>query len=216
MGQGYQIAIETSAARGSVALGRAGEVLFEEEFELGRRPSEVLMVPLQNALNQLDGEAVELLLSGTGPGSYNGARVGIAAGQGIAIVHQCPVVGLPSPEALALARAGEPCLVLGDARRGVFFTLEIREGKLSGDPDLLDHGKFSARAEEALESGMALVSLEDPARLHLPGLEISQEVPSAGLLLDAWSQRSEEERRELRGRAPEPAYLRPPHITQPK
>ena len=47
MAAGYQIAIETSASRGSVALGRETEMLFEEEFELGRRPSEVLMEPLQ-------------------------------------------------------------------------------------------------------------------------------------------------------------------------
>ena len=216
MAAGYQIAIETSAAHGSVALGRETEMLFEEEFELGRRPSEVLMEPLQKALEQVDGESVGLILIGTGPGSYNGARVGIAAGQGIAIVHQCPVVGLPSPEALAIVRAGSPCLVLGDARRGTFFTLKICGGKLSGEPELMEHSKFKQEAEAASESGWLLVSLEDPARLELPGLAISQEVPSAGLLLEAWDHRSEDEKKELRGIAPEPAYLRPPHITQPK
>ena len=216
MGQDYQIAIETSATRGSVALGRGLEVLLEEEFELGRRPSEILMEPLQKALEILEGEEVELILIGRGPGSYNGARVGIAAGQGIAIVHQCPVVGLPSLEALPMVRRAEPCLALGDARRGAFFTVEIREGKLSGEPDLLDHAKFKCRAEAAAEAGLVLVSMEDPARLRLPGLEISLGVPSAGLLLEAWSHRSDGEKEELKGIPPEPAYLRPPHITQPK
>ena len=216
MGEGYQIAIETSAPRGSVAVGWGEGAIFSAEFELDRRPSELLLEPLQEALGLAGKGLIELVLIGTGPGSYNGARVGIAAGQGVAIVHQCPAVGISSPEALADVRAGGPCLVLGDARRGTFFTLELREGKLAGNPCLSDHVGFSQRVDAARDSGWTLVSLEDPARLDLPGHDVRLGVPSAELLLQAWRVRSEEERRELRKAPPEPFYLRPPHITRPK
>jgi tRNA A37 threonylcarbamoyladenosine modification protein TsaB len=105
---------------------------------------------------------------------------------------------------------------LGDARRGTFFTLELREGKLAGNPCLLDHLEFRQRVDAARESGWTLLSLEDPARLELPGHDVRLGVPSAELLLQVWRMRSEEERRELLEIPPEPFYLRPPHITRPK
>ena len=168
MGAGYRIAIETSVSHGSVALCIKGEIIFSSEFEAGRRPSELLPRILQEALGHVGSGSVELVLIGTGPGSYNGARVGIASGQGIAIVHQCPVVGISSLEGLAAVRSGVPCLALGDARRGTFFTLELKEGKLAGSPSLLEHPEFQRRAGEAGGRDWTLVSLEEPQRLDLP------------------------------------------------
>ncbi|MCH2062522.1 MAG: tRNA (adenosine(37)-N6)-threonylcarbamoyltransferase complex dimerization subunit type 1 TsaB [Roseibacillus sp.] len=216
MEEACQIAIETSAPFGSVAAGRGGDIIFSAGFEAGRRPSELLLEPLQEALDHVGEGLVDLVLIGTGPGSYNGSRVGIAAGQGIAIVHRCPVVGISSLEALAEVRAGGPCLALGDARRETFFTLELCDGKAAGDPCLSDHLEFRKRVDAAADCGWTLVSLEEPGRLDLPGRDVRRGTPSAGLLLEAWRMRSEEERQELLGVVPEPFYLRPPHITESK
>ena len=216
MGAGYRIAIETSVSHGSVALCIKGEIIFSSEFEAGRRPSELLPRILQEALGHVGSGSVELVLIGTGPGSYNGARVGIASGQGIAIVHRCPVVGISSLEGLAAVRSGVPCLALGDARRGTFFTLELKEGKLAGSPSLLEHPEFQRRAGEAGGRDWTLVSLEEPQRLDLPDHDVLVEVPSAALLLEAWQERSPEEQQKLLEIPPEPFYLRAPHITQPK
>ncbi len=216
MGEGYRIAIETSVSHGSVALCLKEEIIFNRKFEAGRRPSELLPRILREALGHVGSGSVELVLIGTGPGSYNGARVGIAAGQGIAIVHQCPVVGISSLEGLAVVRSGVPCLALGDARRGTFFTLELMEGKLAGSPSLLEHLEFRQRAGVAAGRDWTLVSLEGPERLDLPGHEVLVEVPSAALLFQAWEERSLEEQQKLREIPPEPFYLRAPHITQPR
>ena len=216
MQEACQIAIETSAPRGSVAAGRGRNTVFSAEFEAGRRPSEQIIGPLQQALTHTGDDMLELVIIGTGPGSYNGSRVGIAAGQGLGLVHQCPVVGISSLEALPEVRGGGPCLALGDARRGTFFTLELRDGKVAGDPCLSDHMAFTRRVEAALDGRWTLVSLEEPGRLDLPGRDVRWESPSADLLLEAWRLRSEEERHALLGIAPEPFYLRPPHITEPK
>ena len=80
----------------------------------------------------------------------------------------------------------------------------------------MDHEKFKSRVRDSVESGRVLVTLEDPARLQLPDFVISLGVPAAGLLLEAWRNHTKEEQIELMGVAPEPAYLRPPHITQAK
>ncbi|MEE2623562.1 MAG: hypothetical protein VYA46_04990, partial [Verrucomicrobiota bacterium] len=68
MGDGYQIAIETSAPRGSVAVGWGEGAIFSAEFELDRRPSELLLEPLQEALGLAGKGLIELVLIGTGPG----------------------------------------------------------------------------------------------------------------------------------------------------
>lgn len=213
------MAIESSAGCVSVALARDGAVVFEEEVPAGRRPSEVLLAPLREALAQRVGGKLALIVVGTGPGSYNGARVGIAAAQGIALVDGATVVGLPSLEALGTVRRGGRCLALGDARRGTFFTLELEGGKQSGEPKLIEHAVFVQAVAGASSSGTALVTVEEPTRLKLP-VELADQVelalPQARLLLESWWARSEAEREALVAIPPETFYLRPPHITKAK
>lgn len=214
-----QLAIESSAAHSSVALSRDGELRFTAEVTSGRRQSESLMEPLEEALRLVSPGEIDLVVVGTGPGSYNGARVGIAAGQGIGIVHSCPTIGLCSLEALAAVRSGEPCLALGDARRGTFFTIELTNGKLSGQPDLLEHASFVSAVEAAAEDQRTLLTLESPDRLRLPDPLVplvTQAAPNATLLLEAWNHHRDSEQEALREAPPQPFYLRPPHITKAK
>lgn len=216
VGAGYTIAIETSATRGSVALARGREVVRSEGFEPSRRPSELLMEPLSKILGLVGESRIDLVVVGTGPGSYNGARVGIAAGQGIGVVHQCPTVGIPSLEGLPTVRSGGRCVVLGDARRGTFFTIDLNGGRLMGAPALLEHCQFEASVRVAVERGRTLVTLDEVSRLGLSECEVLSEVPSAALLLESWLDRDPEEQEALTRVPPQPFYLRPPHITQPK
>ena len=101
MADGFQLAIESSSTRASIALSRGRDLVIATAVEAGRRPSEILIQPLQEALSHIDENRLEVVLIGTGPGSYNGARVAIAAGQGVALVHECPVIGISSLEAIS-------------------------------------------------------------------------------------------------------------------
>ncbi len=68
----------------------------------------------------LEGVRPGRIVVGTGPGSFAGIRAALAFAQGWALVETaCEVLGLPSP--CALARAGAPLAVVGDARRGRFW-----------------------------------------------------------------------------------------------
>lgn len=216
VGAGYTIAIETSATWGSVALARGAEVVRTEEFEASRRPSELLMEPLSRILDLVGDSRVDLVVVGTGPGSYNGARVGIAAGQGIGVVHQCPTVGISSLEGLPTVRAGGRCVALGDARRGTFYTIDLSKGRLMGAPVLSEHLQFEERVRLAVECGRGLVTLDEVSRLGLSEYQVLPEFPSAAFLLESWLGRESGEREELARVPPQPFYLRPPHITQPK
>ena len=212
----WQLAIESSTAQASVAAGPRGRAELEAVLT-GSRQSEILMDPLGKVLNQVPkGEGLRLVIVGTGPGSYNGARVGIAAGQGVALTHDCPTVGLCSLEALEPVRAGTPCLAVGDARRGSFSAMVLREGRLSGEPELLEEEAFVARVEAALSAGERIVTMEDPERLpEVVRQHCHVEMPVAGLLLHAWAARGEEEQQALLERPPQPFYLRPPYVTKP-
>lgn len=212
----YTIAIETTSSRGSVALARGCELIKTVEFEASRRPSELLMEPLGEILDLAGEGRIELVVVGTGPGSYNGARVGIAAGQGIGIVHRCPTVGISSLESLPTVRSGGKCVALGDARRGTFFTVDLNDGRLLAAPVLSDHLKFEERVQRAVEDGEALVTLDEVSRLGLGDYQIRPELPCAAFLLESWLSRADDEREELARLSPQPFYLRPPHITKPK
>ena len=214
------IAVDCTASDASVALGVEGAVVFEKAVAAGRKPSEVLMTPLGEALACIpESERLGAVVVGTGPGSYNGARVAIAAAQGIGLVRECAVAGISSLEALKTIRTGERCLAVGDARRGTMFVVRLGGGRIVGEVELVEPADLVGRVEVAVEEGHGVVTLEEPGRLLLPGVleqEVRREEPEARLLLEAWDSRSEEEREKLAAVPPEPFYLREAYITTPR
>ena len=91
------LAIETSGARGSVALS-IGERLLERAIPTPRDQTE-LILPLVHEV--LDAGAVELagldaIVFGRGPGSFTGLRVAAAVAQGLALASGRPLIGVSS------------------------------------------------------------------------------------------------------------------------
>lgn len=126
------LAIETSAARGSMALCSGGRTLDVREFDSDRSHNSVLFAPLREMLRQAP--PLDFIVAGTGPGSYSGVRVGIAAGMGISLTRKVPLLGLPSVCAIGEAFAQERYAVTGDARRGSWWYAEVIGGELTGPP----------------------------------------------------------------------------------
>lgn len=211
------LVIETSTPHASIArVGPDGSV-DQRGFCSDRNHNALLFEPLQELL--AGGAKPSLVLVGSGPGSYSGTRVGIAAAQGIAIAIDCPAVALPSILAVPAAANGARCLAIGDARRGSFWTARIGNYSLMEDPSLCDAEELGRRIALAAADGIAVFSFEDIARFPLTdalSALVKIEIPDATRLWLAWCGTDEETRRKWSAEIPQPLYLKPPHITPAK
>lgn len=207
--------IETSTADASIALaGDDGEAI-ERNFRSDRSHNAALFGPLAGLLATTS-DTIGMVLVGSGPGSYSGTRVGIAAAQGVAIARGCPAVAVPSILAVAPAMDGHDCLAIGDARRGTFWTARIRGHRLMETPALCDESGLRDAVRAALGDGSHVFSFEETARFPLPDGELAQVAvlrPDAARLWHAWRAADDEQRFAWSREAPQPIYLKPPHIT---
>jgi len=218
------LAIETSVPQASVELRVDGEVIFSDEFTTDRNHNSMLFNPLEQALKLLGDEKLSLVIAGTGPGSYSGTRVGIAAAQGVAIAHGCPAVGVGSlgaiPEINAQPLEGEggtPALAIGDARRGLYYISVIAPSGEAMEAELMDADAFQKRLTD--EPLARLFTLDDPAKLAL-GEGLAERVvrtrPEAKWLLALWDRLDDARREALIAKPLAPAYLRPPFTSKAK
>lgn len=124
------LALDLSTPRGALAVMRGSDVLFEADFTAHRSHNAQLFEPLRAGLRAA-GEELAGIIIGTGPGSYTGVRIAIAAAQGVSMSRGVPVVGLPSLLAPAAAEDRQDFCMVGDARRDSSFAAVVRKGKLT-------------------------------------------------------------------------------------
>ena len=211
--------LETSTPHGSVALAMPDGMLEIREFSSDRSHNAVLFSPLQELLDGRREQKISLVLVGSGPGSYSGTRVGIAAAQGVAIALGCPAVALPSILAVPSALQTQPCLAIGDARRGSYWTAKVKHLRLLSEPELTDLSGLQEILETHFAAGLSVFSFEEPSRFSLPA-ELSEQVklefPNAARLWQAWRNADASTRATWAAEIPQPIYLKPPHITPAK
>lgn len=207
------LVFETSATLGSVLLAGPEGVCLERTFSSDRSHNAVLFAPLSELLADVDPQQIGLILVGTGPGSYSGTRVGIAAAQGVALAAGCPVVGVPSILAAPSAAQGGACRVVGDARRGSLWISRVENHRVTMEPQLIEASGFQAGLEAA---GDGIVVTFEPNGAFASAIEILPEAPTAHLLWAAWQASTQSERERWMAEPPQPLYLRPPHITESK
>ncbi|MDR7483096.1 MAG: tRNA (adenosine(37)-N6)-threonylcarbamoyltransferase complex dimerization subunit type 1 TsaB [Armatimonadota bacterium] len=138
------LAIETSTARGSIALVGAGGLIAEAQAPAPGAHLEWLAGAIADLLaaHDLTAAAIEGLAVSTGPGSFTGVRVGVVTAITWAEATGTPVVGVPTLEAIAAGVAEEgaaaPLLLAAvDVRRGevaaALFALRGDARRLSPD-----------------------------------------------------------------------------------
>lgn len=219
MNAAFTLIIETSTPSASVMTIDLDGRMTEREFTSDRSHNAVLFSPLRELLGNRSTPEIGLVLVGSGPGSYSGTRVGIAAAQGVAIASGCPALAIPSILAVPSAAQGEACLAIGDARRGSYWFAKMENHRLENEPELTDAEGLVEIVSEALASGSAVVSFEEAARFPLPPevqAQVRLEFPSAARLWSAWVQSDAETRERWMTEIPQPIYLKPPHITPAK
>lgn len=120
------LGIETATPQLGLALVRDGSTISEFTLTEGLRHCERLIIGLDGILADLglEARAIDGVAVSTGPGSFTGLRIGVAAAQGLALALEVPIVGVSTLEALAMAAVGwhGPLVACLDARRGeVYF-----------------------------------------------------------------------------------------------
>ncbi len=200
------LALECSQPDASLCLADAeGRTLYSAHWHAERNHDAHLFPALQEAMDTLGTAPLSLILVGAGPGSYGGVRVALAAAVGIATVTGARTVAIPSWDALA-AEAGENACIISDARRGG-WTLRHPDGRI----DVVSTGELPS-------AGARLFSIEPAEVLASRGITVEAGglIPVADGLVRTWLTLTPARQEELADRAPEPIYVRPPHITAAK
>jgi len=200
------LAIETSAEPASIAIQDTRKTFIYKDFPNQNQVNIPIAGELKKILSQTN-ESVDTILVGAGPGSYSGARVGLATAEAIAIVHNCPVVTLPSLYGIPTP---DQFHLIGDARRGSYFIANPD----NPTPKVMEKETF-IEAVEKLSS--PLMSFESPDKLPLSSEIIAKIKPvfsSAKQLLKYWHSLNDSMKQQWLSKPKEVTYLRPPPISQ--
>jgi tRNA threonylcarbamoyladenosine biosynthesis protein TsaB len=162
------LAFDTATDVATSALVRDGETL----GELSSRAVRVL-ADAHDLLAGAELEPSELnaLVVGTGPGSFTGIRIGLAAALGLALALDVPVAGVSTLAALAAGAPGAVPVI--DARRREVFTLVegspvcVEPAHLQLERGSVCVGDGAVRYRDLLERANLEVPPDD-SPLHLP------------------------------------------------
>ena len=165
---GLVLAFDTATHLATVAIVRDGTTLGERTT----RPHRVLLDAddLLTAAGAAP-EHVEALVVGTGPGSFTGLRLGLAAARGFALVRGTPAAGVSTLAALEAA-APNALPVIDAGRRQVFTLVDggpraLEPAALHIEPGTLCVGNGAVRYRRVLEELGAEVP-PDGSDLHIP------------------------------------------------
>lgn len=123
------LALDSTAADGSVCLFQDDRCLVSFSTSLGHNHSETLLPMIEQVLS-ISGKTardVDVFACSVGPGSYTGIRIGVATVKGLAFAQDTPCVGVSSLEALAQCAPSRPgdliCASLDARNNRVFAAL---------------------------------------------------------------------------------------------
>ncbi len=124
------LGIDTSGKLSSAALITGEKVLSEHFLPPGVTPSQGLLSAIDELLQAAacNPSQLDLIALAIGPGSFTSLRVGVSIVKGLAWVHNKPVVGINTLDALAQRSAGCPDLIcpLLNAQQGQVYTALYR------------------------------------------------------------------------------------------
>lgn len=119
------LGVDTSTSVNTVALCQDARIVAETVVDCGRAHAERLMATVDWVVGEagIAIGAIDLLAVSTGPGSFTGIRIGVAAWKGLALAAGLPLAGVSTLDAMARAGAFQDAIVcpLLDAKMNEVF-----------------------------------------------------------------------------------------------
>ena len=217
------LAFDSSGAACSACAWENGAARARRAESLGRGHAERLMPMIEEVLAEAGWRYgdLDLLAATTGPGTFTGLRIGLAALRALALVGAKPMLGVTSLEAVAHAtepaeRAGRTLLVALESKRADLYVQSFDAALAPlGEPASLLPGALA----EAY-AGRAILLAGDAAARAFPHLLAARAdatlagtpgLPDAAIVAALAAGRAASASR----RPPQPLYLRPPDVTLP-
>jgi len=206
------LAVDTSGPDCTVALANTddGRIIASASEHLGRGHAERLMSMIGEVLAQAGANYSDLTMIGctTGPGSFTGLRVGMAAAKGLALAAGIPCIGVTVFEAIRAGLSEGPVAVVQDAKRGEIW-MQVFDEDEAQEPLALPPGHaVTALPKDNIRlagSGVAIVvaAAHEIGRTDLQATEGTAAVTPTGLAAACFAVRD-------RGGLVQPLYLRAP------
>lgn len=213
------LAIDTAGAACSVALWAEDKVL-AHEIAATQHGHAVTLAPMLDRLIAATGTEFKALCAvavSCGPGGFTGMRVGLATARALALAIGCPAIGIGSFQALtATAKRsgghhGATVLAVLDSRREELFAAEL-DGAFfaAGAPMLLRPEAIATYCRERSLPLVADAELTQFATPDFADLTILHANADALTVAELAALRPDLHL------PPEPIYVRPPDVSQPK
>ncbi|MGH6664774.1 MAG: tRNA (adenosine(37)-N6)-threonylcarbamoyltransferase complex dimerization subunit type 1 TsaB [Pseudolabrys sp.] len=211
------LAIDTAleACAAAVLDTERAAVTAHESQPMQRGHAEALMPLVARVMEQagLDFGALDRIAVTTGPGSFTGLRVGIAAARGIALAAGKPAIGLSTLAAYAApliaADNAMPVVSAVDARHGHVYLQVFGPGGRTVVPPRLAPLREALRvaatgAPRLVGTAAAILAAAWPAGERAPGLVDARRAPDIDWVARLGAAATET------GSVPKPLYLRAP------
>ncbi len=194
---GVVFACDTTLDACSVALLRGEEAwALSEPMQRGQAERLAPMAAEVLAQAKLSWADVQRIVVTTGPGSFTGVRVGLSFARALALALKTPCIGVSTLEALALERGAEGLRGALIETPGASYLALYRHGAPLVPPCPIERGEHSVLIRSMVDD--AAVSLRGPGEVCDPA-----DLARYGATLDPGMY------------APDPLYLRAPHVTLP-
>jgi tRNA threonylcarbamoyl adenosine modification protein YeaZ len=222
------LAIDTSSDYAGLALTQDNSVLAEQTWLCGRNHTVELLPHLDALLKQSAKQMKDIqgIVVATGPGSFNGLRVGLGTAKGLAFSLDIPIVGISTLEAAAYQHAefGIPvCAILNAGRSEISYAIyQLKNGmwQCLVPPSLTTIAELCSRINQTtLFCGEPTAAMLEEIRALLGDRAVIP--PPAGLLRRPAFLAELGAKRIASGDVDDaatlqPIYLRRPNISQPK
>ncbi|TNE32060.1 MAG: tRNA (adenosine(37)-N6)-threonylcarbamoyltransferase complex dimerization subunit type 1 TsaB [Alphaproteobacteria bacterium] len=223
------LAVDTATRGMAVSVFRDGEAVVTRVSADMRDQAKSLLPSVMDALKEAELGFADLnaLAAATGPGSFTGIRVGLAAMQGIALASGLPLAGFDNFSLYALRVAADTetdkLVLLESHRKECFCQLFDQNGEKKDDPFQEDAAGIMTRfaeKEDLLLTGNAVPVLRELAAAGYQAPDIPEDFAaenSSVLLGRMLADAAAKDMKDLVRHYPaKPFYIRPPDVTFPK